>query len=221
MRFFWGRRDDLDHRLANHGSLWVDSAHQVFQSTADHAFLMPAPLLGDTSPLLCHHSTSASCPLLWVRELGEPKDMFVSYARVPLQTTLQEEHLSHEVTLGQRPSPPFRLCVLLACPLFWPGGTNSEELFCLPRASFAPTAPGRNSLYLACLALKHPAMRSCSGATCFGQLLHLGKRKDRPLFHMDSVLFITLAYTQSVQHSRHVPAGIPGACLQLEASLKI
>lgn len=86
MRFFWGRRDDLDHGLTKHGSLWVDSTHQVFQGTADHAFLVPAPLLGDTSLLLCHHSTSASCPLLWVRELVEPKDTFVSCARAPLQT---------------------------------------------------------------------------------------------------------------------------------------
>lgn len=170
---------------------------------ADHAFLT---LSGGLWPLLCPPSTSASCPLP-----GSGSWSSLSARLSPLS----QQHHRHNLA-GGASFPGETLGRGLHLPsaysssshaLFWPGGTNSEDLLCLPRASFALSAPGRNSLCSGCLAPTHLVVRSCSGAMCFGQLL------DRPLFYMELVLFGTFANTKGMQHSRHMPAGIAGACL--------
>lgn len=166
------------------------------RSMACLVFLTPAHLLGDTSALWCHHSTSAVG-----RELAEPRDTFVSYPSTSTDRTVQGEHVSHRAAPGNAslqlvrpPSTPSSLAWRLN---LWGAVLFAQSIICsnCSRDKLPPLRmPGSEAL----------AVRSCSGAVCFGQLLHLGRRKDRPSFCMESVLFRTSANTKACR--------IPGTC---------
>ena len=108
-----------------------------------------APVLQNTVGFL---SPQRFCQLRSALDQGT--DVFWRYICILCPSTATcitlREHLSHEASVRQGSSPPISLFFLLHVPSFltWKLlGTNSEQMLCLSRTSFAPTVLERICLF--------------------------------------------------------------------------